>query len=151
MAEELDEETDVIFADDDGPPERITWQYEKLLATTEGQAWAASVESDHAYVNDAFDAFNTLPEDILTRVWESVDNEVWEEAGEALEDLGMWLENATMGGDSMESYWDEWNEDPARTSWAPWSRSEPSVTAVCQPTSDWPSTWRVTSRICPRA
>ena len=114
MAEELDEETDVTFAYDDGPPERITWQYEKLLATTEGQAWAASVESDHAYVNDAFDAFNTLPEDILTRVWESVDNEVWEEAGEALEDLGMWLENATMGGDSMQSYWDEWNEDPAR-------------------------------------
>ena len=74
MAGELNWETDTQDYDGDEIPDVIRWQYEYLLETTEGQAWTARMQSDAPWVNDAFDDFNTLPEDIIELVIESTEN-----------------------------------------------------------------------------
>ena len=90
MADKL-EETDIIDTDGDEVPDRITWQYEKLLETAEGQAWTAKMSSDSPYVNTAFNEFNTLPEDIVGHVFDALENPAWEQTGEVLENFGEWM------------------------------------------------------------
>lgn len=96
MAEEL-AETDVQDLDGDERPDVITWQYEYLLETTEGQAWTAKMESSasSSYVNDVFDDFNTLPEDIIDHAFTAMDHPA---LGDVMEDLATftdWMENAS--------------------------------------------------------
>ena len=103
MAGELNWETDAQDLDGDEVPDVIRWQYEYLLDTTEGQAWTARMENDAPWVNDAFDDFNTLPEDIIELVIESTENYIWESTGEVLADFGSWMNNASRS--EMNSAW----------------------------------------------
>ena len=84
MAGEINGETDIQDLDDDGAPDVIRWQYEYLLDTTEGQAWTARMESDSPWVNDAFDDFNNLPEDIIQHVFDAIEHPILNQTGEVL-------------------------------------------------------------------
>ena len=97
MAEELNEETDIQDLDGDERPDVITWQYEYLLETTEGQAWTAKMESSasSSYVNDVFDDFNTLPEDIIDHAFTALDDPALGDLMEDIATFGDWLENAS--------------------------------------------------------
>jgi hypothetical protein len=96
MAEVL-EETDIHDTNGDEIPDVIIWQYEKLLETTEGQAWTAKMESstDSSYVNDVFDDFNTLPEDLLDILVNTMEDPIWGTVGDAVGVFGDWIENAS--------------------------------------------------------
>ncbi|RUA02053.1 MAG: hypothetical protein DSY88_07900, partial [Candidatus Poseidoniales archaeon] len=96
MAEVL-EETDIHDTNGDEIPDVIIWQYEKLLETTEGQAWTAKMESstDSSYVNDVFDDFNTLPEDLLDILVDTMEDPIWGTVGDAVGEFGDWIENAS--------------------------------------------------------
>ena len=109
MAGELNWETDTQDYDGDEIPDVIRWQYEYLLETTEGQAWTARMQSDAPWVNDAFDDFNTLPEDIIELVIESTENYIWESTGDVLADFGSWMNNASRS--SMNSDWPHYSEE----------------------------------------
>ena len=109
MAGELNWETDTQDYDGNGAPDVIRWQYEYLLETTEGQAWTARMQNDAPWVNDAFDDFNTLPEDIIELVIESTENYIWESTGEVLADFGSWMNNASRS--SMNSDWPDYSEE----------------------------------------
>ena len=124
MGEEIDDESDILDTDGDGIPDHIIWEYEKLLETTEGQAWTANMESStsSAYVNDAFDKFNTLPEDIIDHLLTSVQNEVWNESGVVLMDFADWAENAS--GIDREMWWEPGGEEEEEEETTP---SEESV------------------------
>ena len=89
--------------DGDDVPEEITWEYELLLETTEGQAWTAKMASDSQWVNDAFDEFNSMPEDIIQIVFNSFEDPVWSDAGQTLADVADWLDNSS--GIEREHYW----------------------------------------------
>ena len=102
-------ETDIQDLDGDDIPDVIRFQYEYLLDTQEGQAWTLKMQTDAPWVNDAFDDFNTLPEDILEIVIDSTENPVWEQTGEVLADFGSWMSNATRG--YMDSEWPTYDED----------------------------------------
>ncbi|MCS5536893.1 MAG: hypothetical protein NZ770_02200, partial [Candidatus Poseidoniaceae archaeon] len=103
MAEHLEEE-DMQDLDGDEIPDNIIWQYEKLMQTTaEGQAWAAKMESDSPWVNDVFDDFDTLPEDIIEHLMDSVQHPVWEGVGETITYFVDWIDNAT--GVDRYMYW----------------------------------------------
>ena len=108
MAEEL-EETDIQDTDGDEIPDIIMWQYEYLLQTTEGQAWTAKMQSSASWVNDAVDDFNTMPEDILGHIATSMEYSVWDDAGEAMEIFGDWIENAS--GVDRYMYWPDYEEE----------------------------------------
>ena len=95
MADKLNEETDIQDLDDDGAPERITWQYEYLLETNEGQAWTAKMEADDPWVNDIMDDFNQMPEDIIGHVFESISDPIWDGVGETAAEFLYWAENAS--------------------------------------------------------
>jgi len=124
MGEEIDGESDILDTDGDDIPDHIIWEYEKLLETTEGQAWTANMESStsSAYVNDAFDKFNTLPEDIIDHLLTSVQNEVWNESGVVLMDFADWAENAS--GIDREMWWEPGGEEEEEEETTP---SEESV------------------------
>ena len=109
MAGELNWETDTQDYDGNGAPDVIRWQYEYLLETTEGQAWTARMQNDAPWVNDAFDDFNTLPEDIIELVIESTENYIWESTGEVLADFGSWMNNASRS--SINSDWPHYSEE----------------------------------------
>lgn len=81
--------------DGDDVPDEIIWQYELLLETAEGQAWTAKMASDSSWVNDAFDEFNSLPEDIIQILAEASEDPVWEQTGLVLTDFGDWLANSS--------------------------------------------------------
>jgi hypothetical protein len=108
MAGEISE-TDIQDLDGDDIPDVIRFQYENLLDTQEGQAWTLKMQTDAPWVNDAFDDFNTLPEDILEIVIDSSENPVWGETGEVLEEFGSWMSNATRS--NMYSEWPNYDED----------------------------------------
>ena len=108
MAGELSE-TDFQDVDGDDIPDVITFQYEYLLETQEGQTWTLKMQTDAPWVNDAFDDFNTLPEDVLEIVIDSTENPVWEETGGVLADFGSWMNNATRA--EIESEWPNHDED----------------------------------------
>ena len=108
MAGEISE-TDIQDLDGDDIPDVIRFQYENLLDTQEGQAWTLKMQTDAPWVNDAFDDFNTLPEDILEIVIDSTENPVWEQTGEVLGEFGSWMNNATRS--SMESEWPNYDEE----------------------------------------
>ena len=97
---------------DDIPDEagEITWQYELLLETSEGQAWSAKMESSSPWVNDAFDNFNSLPEDIVGHVFDSLTNSVWEELGTSLEEFGEWIEQSSRRYYESD-WWNEWTDE----------------------------------------
>ena len=107
MFEEFDEETDFQDTDGDEIPDEIIFQYEKLLDTPEGQAWTSKMASSasSSYVNDAFNDFNYLPENILEHVIDSIfidigDGEVhplWENVGNTATELMQWMDNASFG------------------------------------------------------
>ena len=103
MAEELGE-TDIIDTNGDDIPDQIIWQYEYLLETSEGQAWTSNMESSSSssYVNDVLDNFNTLPEDVINDIFDSLEDPVWNATGETLGEFGQWLRNATFGHIDME-------------------------------------------------
>lgn len=109
MAGELDWETDAQDIDGDEIPDIIRWQYEYLLDTTEGQAWTARMESDAPWVNDAFDDFNTLPEDIIEHIFTAMDDPILETTGEVLQEFGSWMNNATRA--DIEDKWPKYDED----------------------------------------
>ena len=104
MAEAL-EETDIHDTNGDEIPDVIIWQYEKLLDTSEGQAWTAKMESstDSSYVNDVFDDFNTLPEDLLDILVNTMEDPIWGTVGDAAGVFGDWIENAS--GTDRHMYW----------------------------------------------
>ena len=108
MAGEISE-TDIQDLDGDDIPDVIRFQYENLLDTQEGQAWTLKMQTDAPWVNDAFDDFNTLPEDILEIVIDSTENPVWGETGEVLEEFGSWMSNATRS--NMNSDWPNYDEE----------------------------------------
>ena len=108
MAGEISE-TDIQDLDGDDIPDVIRFQYENLLDTQEGQAWTLKMQTDAPWVNDAFDDFNTLPEDILEIVIDSTENPVWGETGEVLEEFGSWMSNATRS--NMDSEWPNYDEE----------------------------------------
>ncbi|MDP6870236.1 MAG: hypothetical protein QGI21_05640 [Candidatus Poseidoniaceae archaeon] len=129
MAEKLDGETDIQDLDGDDVPDRITWQYEYLLETQEGQAWTVKMENDHPWVNDAFDDFNNLPEDIIDIVFTSLENQVWEDTGLVLEEFSRWMANASGSGLEAEwPYYDEEDEDSEEDEEP--ENSEPDVCCV---------------------
>ncbi len=107
MAEHLEEE-DMQDFDGDDIPDNIIWQYEKLMQTTEGQAWAAKMESDSPWVNDVFDDFDTLPEDIIEHLMDSVQHPVWGDVGETITYFVDWIDNAT--GVDRYMYWPNYDE-----------------------------------------
>ena len=108
MAGELNSETDIQDTDEDGIPEIITWQYEYLLQTTEGQAWTAKMETSSSWVNDAFTDFNSLPEDAIGHIITSFEDPAWSNISDALAEFGDWMSNATRS--QMEVEWPS-NED----------------------------------------
>ena len=109
MAGEINGETDIQDLDDDGAPDVIRWQYEYLLDTTEGQAWTARMESDSPWVNDAFDDFNNLPEDIIQHVFDAIEHPILNQTGEVLAEFGSWMNNASRS--EMNSEWPMMSED----------------------------------------
>ena len=109
MAGEINGETDIQDLDGDEVPDVIQWQYEYLLETAKGQAWTARMQSDAPYVNDAFDDFNTLPEDILQIVIDSTENPVWESTGEVLQEFGSWMNNASRSDIDVE--WPNYDDE----------------------------------------
>ena len=110
MAEAL-EETDIHDTNGDEIPDVIIWQYEKLLDTSEGQAWTAKMESstDSSYVNDVFDDFNTLPEDLLDILVNTMEDPIWGTVGDAAGVFGDWIENAS--GTDRHMSWPSHDED----------------------------------------
>jgi hypothetical protein len=94
--------------DGDEIPDNIIWQYEKLMQQTEGLAWAAKMESDSPWVNDVFDDFNSLPEDIIEHLLDSVEHPVWEGVGETVTYFVDWIDNAT--GVDRHMYWPNYDE-----------------------------------------
>ena len=109
MAGELNWETDTQDYDGDEIPDTIRWQYEYLLETSEGQAWTARIQSDAPYVNEAFDDFNSLPEDIMEIVIDSTEHPIWEETGETLAVFGSWMNNASRADMYLE--WPDYEDD----------------------------------------
>jgi hypothetical protein len=97
MAGKLNETTDIISTDDDDVPEHIIWEYEKLLNTTEGLAWSGKMESSpsSAYVNDFFDDFNSLPEDIIAHGYTAITDPEWSIAANASTIFGEWISNSS--------------------------------------------------------
>ncbi|MDP6899437.1 MAG: hypothetical protein QGF94_01195 [Candidatus Thalassarchaeaceae archaeon] len=104
MADYLDE-PDIQDTDGDEIPDQIIWQYEKLMETAEGQAWTAKMESSStsSYVNDAFDDFNTLPEDCINHVVDTFSEPIWENVGTKAGEFVEWIENASINRE-MEWY-----------------------------------------------
>ena len=96
------QDVEVVDSDGDERPEQIIWEYEQLMETPEGQAWTANMESGDGWINDAFDDFNSLPEDCLNYLLESFDDPAWGDAGEALGEFGSWMANASGGARSAE-------------------------------------------------
>ena len=95
--------------DGDDIPDEITWEYELLLETSEGQAWTAKMATGSNWVNDAFDEFNSLPEDIIQIVFTSFEDPVWEDAGQTLGEVGDWLENSS--GIEREHSWPNYDDE----------------------------------------
>ncbi len=93
--------------DDEG---EITLEYELLLDTSEGQAWATKMESSSSWVNDAFDVFNALPENIVGHVFDSLTNPVWEDLGESATEFGEWIEDSSRSY-FEEGWYPEWRDD----------------------------------------
>lgn len=100
--------------DGDDVPDEITWEYELLLQTSEGQAWTAKMASESNWVNDAFSDFNNLPEDMIDVLVTSFEDPVWEQTGQVLTDFVVWLENAS--GADRDYYWPEYDDDEGEES-----------------------------------
>ena len=98
------QDVEVVDSDGDERPEQIIWEYEQLMETPEGQSWTANMESGDGWINDAFDDFNSLPEDCLNYLLNSFDDPAWKDAGEALGEFGSWMANASGGARSAEWY-----------------------------------------------
>ena len=109
MADRL-EETDIQDTDGDEIPDRIVWEYEKVLDTPEGQAWTAKMQNDYPHVNTAFSAFNSLPENILNIVVDSTQDPAWNVTGEVLADFGEWLGHFA-GGPAMDDFSSTYDEE----------------------------------------
>ncbi|MEE3030840.1 MAG: low-density lipoprotein receptor class A repeat-containing protein, partial [Candidatus Thermoplasmatota archaeon] len=109
MADRL-EETDIQDTDGDEIPDRIVWEYEKVLDTPEGQAWTAKMQNDYPHVNTAFSAFNSLPENILNIVVDSTQDPAWNVTGEVLADFGEWLGHFS-GGPAMDDFSSTYDEE----------------------------------------
>ena len=92
---------DVNVQDLDGDdfPDKIVWEYELLLNTTEGLQWQAKMETDHEYVMDGFDDFNEFDIELLTIIRDTFEDPAWESAGEALQQFSEWAANATVSRD----------------------------------------------------
>ena len=123
MFEKFDEETDFQDTDGDEIPDNIIFEYEKLLDTPEGQAWTTKMASSgsSSYVNDAFDEFNQLPEDIIQHIIDSIFLDIaneqihplWEDVGETAEELGEWIEMASFS--AKEDNWHKQDCDSEST------------------------------------
>jgi hypothetical protein len=98
------QDVEVVDNDGDERPEQIIWEYEQLMETPEGQAWTANMESGDGWINDAFDDFNSLPEDCLNYLLDSFEDPAWGDAGEALGEFGSWIANASGGERSADWY-----------------------------------------------
>ena len=107
------QDVEVVDSDGDERPEQLIWEYEQLMETPEGVAWTANMESGDGWINDAFDDFNSLPEDCLNYLLNSFDDPAWGDAGEALGEFGSWMANASGGARSAEWYpeYDEGDEE----------------------------------------
>ncbi len=88
----------------------ITWEYELLMDTSEGQAWTAKMETSSPWVNDAFDNFNSLPEDIVGHIFTSLESPVWNNLGESLEEFGEWIEQSSTRNYHYH-WWNEWTDE----------------------------------------
>ena len=122
MAEYLDGETDMQDTNGDDIPDNIIWQYEKLLETPEGQAWTAQMASGNNWVNDAFDNFNSLPEDILGHVLDAAGKIEDSDLIPALEAFGEWIEDASFGDDW--AYWPDYGDEEDDEDGRQWGSSD---------------------------
>ena len=104
------QDMEAVDTDGDEMPDEFIWEYEQLMETPEGQAWTANMESGDSWVNDAFDDFNSLPEDCFDHLLSSFEDPVWEDAGEALGGFGSWLANAS-GGARESEWYPEWEDE----------------------------------------
>ena len=91
-------EMDVTIQDLDGDdfPDSIVWEYELLLNTTEGLQWQAKMEADHQYIVDGFADFNNFDIELLTILRDTIEDPLWKNAGDALQDFTEWADNATV-------------------------------------------------------
>ena len=128
MFEDFNAETDFQDTDGDEVPDRIIFQYEKLLDTPEGQAWTSKMASSasSSYVNDAFDEFNQLPENVIQHIIDSIFLDIaneqvhplWQNVADTATELGEWMDSADLGGGDF--HWhhrdcDENNNDDGST------------------------------------
>ncbi|MDP6324062.1 MAG: hypothetical protein QF684_00645, partial [Candidatus Thalassarchaeaceae archaeon] len=104
------QDVEAVDTDGDEMPDEFIWEYEQLMETPEGQAWTANMESSDSWVNDAFDDFNSLPEDCFDHLMSSFEDPAWESAGQALGDFGSWMANAS-GGERESEWYPEWEDE----------------------------------------
>ena len=107
-------EMDVTIQDLDGDdfPDSIVWEYELLLNTTEGLQWQAKMETDHQYIANGFEDFNDFDIELLTILRDTIEDPLWENAGNALQDFSEWAANASVSRDLEWEYdWDSEEED----------------------------------------
>ncbi len=122
MVEYIDEETDMQDTNGDEIPDNIIWQYEKLLDTPEGQAWTAQMASGNNWVNDAFDNFNSLPEDVLGHVIDAGEQLMESDLIDALEAFGEWIEDASFGNEW--AYWPDYGDEEDDEDGGQWGSSD---------------------------
>jgi len=98
-----------ITTDQDGDeiPEEITWEYELLLDTPEGNTWSAKMSQDASYVNDAFSLFNDMPENLVDILIDTAEHPIWPETAEVLTHFGDWMSNATR--ENEDYYWNNYD------------------------------------------
>ena len=106
----VSQDMEAVDTDGDEMPDEFIWEYEQLMETPEGQAWTANMESSDSWVNDAFDDFNSLPEDCFDHLISSFEDPAWESVGEALGEFGQWLSNAS-GGARESEWYPEWEDE----------------------------------------
>ena len=104
------QDVETVDTDGDEMPDEFIWEYEQLMETPEGQAWTTNMESSDPWVNDAFDDFNSLPEDCFDHLMSSFEDSAWESAGQVLGDFGAWMANAS-GGERDSEWYNEWVDE----------------------------------------
>ena len=120
------QDVEIVDTDGDDMPDEFIWEYEQLMETPEGQAWTANMESSDSWVNDAFDDFNSLPEDCFDHLMSSFEDPAWESAGEAVGDFGSWMSNAS-GGERESEWYPEEAEEAEEEEGGSARQAEPTV------------------------
>ena len=88
---------DVTISDLDGDdfPDEVLWEYELLLNTSEGLQWQAKMDTSYPHVGDGFDDFNGFDVELLAILKDTVEDPAWEQVGDAVNEFGSWVSNAS--------------------------------------------------------